>query len=189
MKPNEISAVVLAGGYSSRMGRDKAALPFGDGTLLTHQAEKLTHLGIQEIMISGSEIEVPGTRYVPDVYPHRGPLSGIHACLSAAMHEAVLFLSVDVPLVPMESLQALISAHETGVTLLEHDGKFEPLIAVYDCTLAPICEEILQSDHTAVKNLLQRAPLQTVRYSGDPARLTNCNTPEEYNCMMQMTSD
>ena len=49
------SAAVLAGGFSSRMGRDKACLPFGGTTLLGFQVGKLRALGIEDIMISGSE--------------------------------------------------------------------------------------------------------------------------------------
>ena len=48
-----ISGIILAGGRSSRMGRDKAALPFGDGTLLSAQTKKLHALGITDILISG----------------------------------------------------------------------------------------------------------------------------------------
>lgn len=87
----QFSAAVLAGGYSSRMGRDKAALSFGGTTMLDQQVRKLRSVGIEDIMISGSELAVSGTRYVPDVFPHRGPLSGIHACLQAARGKSVLF--------------------------------------------------------------------------------------------------
>ena len=64
------SAAVLAGGLSSRMGRDKAALPFGGTTLLDFQVQKLRSLGMEDIMISGTEQQIPGTRPIPDVYPH-----------------------------------------------------------------------------------------------------------------------
>ena len=64
-----VSAVILAGGFSVRMGCDKANLPFGSVTMLEHQAQKLRMLGIEDIMISGSERELAGTRCVPDIYP------------------------------------------------------------------------------------------------------------------------
>ena len=174
------SAAVLAGGFSSRMGRDKAALPFGGTTLLDFQVGKLRALGIEDIMISGSAQALPGTRSVPDVYPHRGPLSGIHACLAEAGGGAVLFLSVDTPLIPPEALQALLSAHENGVTLLHHGNRTEPLFGVYDCTLAPLCEEILRTKHTGVWQLLNRTTVKTLPFDGDETVFMNGNTPEEY---------
>lgn len=178
MRPMEISAAVLAGGYSTRMGRDKASLPFGDGTLLTHQTRKLQSLGIEEVLISGT------ADGIPDVYPHRGPLSGIHACLLQAKHDAVLFLSVDAPLVPEEALLPLIEAHTGGVTLLEHDGEVEPLMGIYDRALAATCEGILQTERTSVRRLLDQAQVRRVSYTGDPALLFNCNTPEAYQKLL-----
>ena len=86
----------------------KANLPFGSVTMLEYQIQKLRMLGIEDIIISGSGRELAGTRCVPDIYPHKGPLSGIHACLEAALHDSVLFLSVDTPLIPIETLQTLL---------------------------------------------------------------------------------
>ena len=180
MLPKEVFAAVLAGGYSKRMGADKAALPFGDGTLLEHQTRKLRALGVADVLISGT------AQGIPDVYPHRGPLSGIHASLLAAKHDAVLILSVDVPLVPEETLRSLIAHHAGGVTLLEHGGKLEPLIAVYDRSLAPECEAILRTEHTSVRGLLDVTQVKTVAYTGDAALLTNCNTPVEYRRLLSL---
>ena len=174
------SAAVLAGGLSSRMGRDKAALPFGGTTLLDFQVGKLRMLGIEDIMISGSERQIPGTRHISDIYPRKGPLGGIHACLAGAEGAAVLFLGVDTPLIPPEALQALLSAHENGVTLLHHGNRTEPLFGVYDCTLAPLCEEILRTKHTGVWQLLNRTTVKTLPFDGDETVFMNGNTPEEY---------
>ena len=176
-----VSAAILAGGFSVRMGRDKASLPFGDVSLLEHQTQRLRMLGIEDIMISGSGRELAATRSVPDIYPHRGPLSGIHACLEAASHDSVLFLSVDTPLIPIETLQTLLDAHCGGVTLLRHGEQVEPLIGVYDSALAPLCAEILQTEETKVWSLINQIALTTVAYMGDSIFLANCNSPEEYH--------
>lgn len=180
------SAAVLAGGLSSRMGRDKAALPFGGTTLLAFQVNKLLTLGIEDVMISGSEQQIPGARPIPDLYPHKGPLSGIHACLAAAKEPTVLFLGVDTPLIPPEVLQALLSAHGKGVTLLRHGERTEPLIGVYDTSLAGLCGEILQGEHTGVWQALNRTTVKTLSFDGDETVFTNGNTPEEYARLLQL---
>ena len=177
---NQFSAAVLAGGRSTRMGQDKAALPLGGETLLSHQARKLLALGTDDLMISGWREPMPDTRLIPDELPHRGPLGGIHACLKAARHDAVLFLSVDVPLVPPEALRALLQAHTGGATVLTAGDQREPLIAVYDRSVLPDAEALLRSDSSAVRLLLERVPVREVTYSGDPSLLQNCNTPAEY---------
>ena len=85
-----------------------------------------------------------------------------------------------------EALRALLSAHEGGVTLLRHGERTEPLMGVYDCTLAPLCEEILRTEHTGVWQLLNRTTGKTLPFDGDEAAFTNGNTPEEYVRLLQL---
>ena len=178
------SAILLAGGYSSRMGRSKAELPFGGLRMIDHQVRRLRSLGIRDILLSGYEGAVEGGRYVPDVVPHRGPLSGIHAGLCAAEGDACLVLSVDAPLVPLSALFALMQGHGEGITILEHGGQREPLIGVYDCALAPLCGEILSGERSSVKRLFDLAGVNILPCEADAALLSNCNTPEEYEAML-----
>ena len=180
MRPADFSAAVLAGGYSTRMGRDKAGLKLGGKTLIELQTEKLLSLGIRDVMLSGYEGRVRETRQIPDLIPHRGPLSGLHACLQAAEQSACLVLSVDVPLVPAWILRKLLESHRGGITVLTHGERREPLIAVYDCALCAEAERILQSGKAAMMKLLDAVPVTEVPYDGDEELLLNCNTPEDF---------
>ncbi len=174
------SAAVLAGGYSSRMGQDKAALPVGEGTMLEHMVRKLRALGLEDIMISGSVLTAEGARNIPDVYPHRGPLSGIHSCLREAKGDAVLFLSVDLPFFPAETLQSLLDAHEGTVTLLRQGEQWEPLIGIYDKSVLPLCESFIRQEKTSPWRVINAVDTVTVEYNGPEKGLTNCNTPADY---------
>lgn len=183
MEMNRGSAILLAGGRSSRMGRDKAALPFQGVTLLEWQIQKLRSVGIEDIMLSGSGREVAGVRTVPDEFPERGPLGGLHACMKAARNPDCLVLSVDVPLVPPQALTGLIRAHReqmADVTLLRHGDKWEPLIGVYQSVLFRRAESILQGKNTAVRRLLDETGFQLLDWQADEALFLNCNTPEDY---------
>lgn len=180
MDIHHCSGAILAGGFSSRMGADKAALPFGGMTLLEWQVQKLRALGIEDIMVSGSPLAAPMARCVPDVYPHRGPLSGIHACLEAAWNENVIILAVDIPLVPASALRPLAGAHAGGVTLLCHGGFVEPLIGVYDTSLAEKASSILQMKDCSVRRLFEQTEVHRLAFQGDARLLENCNTPEAY---------
>ena len=180
MKPENISGIVLAGGFSRRMGTDKAELTLGGLTLLELQIRKLRQIGITDIMVSGYGKLIEGTRTIEDIYPHKGPMSGIHACLKAAKKTACLVLSVDAPLVSEETLKALVEAHEGPATVLSHDGMIEPLIAVYDAALAPRAEEKIQNDDFAVRKMAANPEVKKVEYTGDPELLLNCNTPEDF---------
>ena len=176
----ETSAVVLAGGQATRMGRDKAALELCGVSFAQHQVNKLRALGIDDVLLSGCAFSVTPARPVPDIYPHRGPLSGIHACLLEAGNPSALVLAVDSPLVPAEFLMELIAAHRGGITLASFRGEVEPLIGVYDRALARACEALLRGDNYSLRALFQNTGVNTVEYRGSPELLLNCNTPEDY---------
>lgn len=180
----KISAVLLAGGFSSRMGCEKAELDFHGVNLIQHQVNKLRDIGIEDIVIAGYANSLEGTRFAPDIFPHCGPLSGIHTGLIKALERSALVLAVDTPLIPLEHLSLLIKAHTGGITLTECDGKLEPLIGVYDKNLANTCGQILRSEHTSVRELFRLTDPRVLHYDGDPRMLMNCNTPEEYERML-----
>ena len=180
MKAENISGIVLAGGFSKRMGTDKAELKLGGMTLLELQVRKLQQIGITDIMVSGYGKPVEGTRAIEDIYPHKGPMSGIHACLKAAKSEACLVVSVDVPLFPAEWLGHLIQAHGGPVTMLSHGDELEPLLAVYDTSLVSMAEELILSGDRSVRSLFAGLEVKKLEYTGDPDFLLNCNTPEDF---------
>ena len=180
MRAADISGIVLAGGFSRRMGTDKAELKLGELTLLELQVRKLRKIGIPDIMVSVCRKPVEGTRAIEDIYPHKGPMSGIHACLKAAKSEACLVVSVDVPLFPAEWLARLIQAHDGPVTMLCHGNEIEPLLAVYDSDLASRAEELILSGDWSVRSLFAGSKVNRLEYTGDPDFLLNCNTPEDF---------
>lgn len=185
------SAAILAGGKSSRMGSCKAELPWGGKTLVEHQVNKISALGISDIMVSGYSRPVTGTRFVPDIYPEKGPLGGIHACLCAANKAACFVISVDTPLFSPDEMKLLIKAHLAGdspITVAEHRGTLEPLIGVYDSSLSDAAEEILQGANTSVKHLLDQIGFAVCEFS-DENSVRNCNTPDEYNELYTETKE
>ena len=180
MRAADISGIVLAGGFSRRMGTDKAELTLGRLTLLEIQVRKLRQIGITDIMVSGCCKPMEGTRAIEDIYPHKGPMSGIHACLKAAKAAACLVVSVDVPLFPAEWLEKLVQAYDSSVTMLSHGDEMEPLLAVYDTALTARAEELILSGDRSVRSLFAGLEVKKLEYTGDPDFLLNCNTPEDF---------
>ncbi len=170
-----VSGILLAGGKSSRMGSNKAELLFRGMPLAGWQVQKMRSVGISEILISGY-----GPGMIPDDIPEKGPLGGLYSCLRRASNRCCLVLPVDVPLIPEETLIALIQAHKGGITLLECNGKIEPLIGIYDSGLAETILPMLQSGSTAVRRLLDSVGYRTIPFTEKADLLTNCNTPEEF---------
>lgn len=177
------SGIVLAGGRSLRMGRDKALLEINGRSLLEHQVEKLRRLGIADVVVAGREGPVDGARCVPDRRPGLGPLAGLHAGLMAARREHCLVLGVDTPLAPEAALAVLAEAHlRSGcdATLLSHGDRCEPLIAAYRSALAALAGEVLAGEDRSLRALLRRIDWRGCPCDGPEALLVNCNTPDDY---------
>ncbi len=150
-----LSGLILAGGRSSRMGRDKASLTLPDGrTLLQRQADILRATGATNLFVSvrpGSETHLPGATLVPDSTPDAGPLAGIAAGLRAAPAGLVLVLAVDMAEMQSGHLRQLVALATAGrgvVPML--GGQCEPLAAIYPSELAGSAEAAVAAGQLAV---------------------------------------
>jgi molybdopterin-guanine dinucleotide biosynthesis protein A len=184
----DATAFILAGGKSSRMGRDKAFLQLRDETLLAH-ALKLVGAVAEEVRIVGDATKFsPFGRVVEDVYRNRGPLGGIHAALSASSTDLNLMLAVDLPFVDADFLQYLLSrARESTaiVTLPRAAGGLQPLCAVYRRPFAEIAEEALRNGRNKIDSLFAKAGTcvieddELVRAGFSSEMFHNLNTPDD----------
>lgn len=180
-----VSGIILAGGCSSRMGRDKSRLLLGDETILQRQIRKLRAIGITDILISGSGAP-EDTRAIPDIFPGRGPLGEIHACLQSAENPHCLVLSVDVPLVPAAMLNHLCRMHRAGITVLSHHGRSEPLVGVYDQNLSEVIGSLTARQGVPVRQPAKPADWNALPYLGPPEYLRSCNTPQDYSHIQEI---
>ena len=134
------TAVILAGGRSVRMGRDKALLPVEGQPLLARQIETVRAAGAAEILISGRpEYAAFGCRVIQDNYLDIGPLAGIEAALLVAAHPLLLVLAVDLPHMTADYLRQLLADCTPNLGAIPcHQGCFEPLAAVYPRAAHPL---------------------------------------------------
>lgn len=130
-----IGAVLLAGGQSRRMGRDKAAILFRGKPLWQIQLDLLQKLQPAEIFVSARTD--PAWRpsdltFVPDELPSRGPLSGVTATLARIQSSHLLVLAIDMPFINEDHLRYLCDKIEPGRGVLPMIGnRAEPLAAIY----------------------------------------------------------
>ena len=149
------AAVLLAGGKSRRMGRDKALLTLPDGhTLWEHQRETLGALEPAEWFVSGSwregfPLDLP---WLADEVPERGPLAGIAAALQKMSSPRLVVLAVDLPAMTTAFLRALMrNGGDAGVVPQRPDGFFEPLAAVYPKSAAESAAKNLRRENLALQ--------------------------------------
>ena len=129
------SAVVLAGGQSRRMGRDKATMILGGRSLLAHQIETLKRLAPTRILCSvaaGQTVESLECSLIQDEEPNLGPLGAIHTVLTQTSDPFLLVLAVDMPRMTSDYFHLLLKRCETGCGAVPMRGQgYEPLAAVY----------------------------------------------------------
>jgi molybdenum cofactor guanylyltransferase len=184
-----VTAFVLAGGKSSRMGRDKAFLRWGEETLLAQALKTVSSVG-EEVRIVGyaSKYAAFG-QIVEDVYRDRGPLGAIHAALSGTTTELNLILAVDLPFVGAKFLEyLLVRAQESGATVTVPcaGSGLQPLCGVYRREFAEIAEQSLRAGKNRIDLLfaeiatcvIEENELAQAGFSAGMFR--NLNTPEEF---------
>ncbi len=135
MKAEKICGVVLAGGKSLRMGRDKALLEVHGQSLIARAVGELSLL-TDEILISANDPDryrSLGLPVIPDVYPRQGPLAGLHATMDRTQRPLLLLFACDLPRVGARLLARLVELAPgfDAVIPRSSDGIVHPLCAVY----------------------------------------------------------
>ena len=184
--PPPFTAALLAGGKSTRMGRDKAAVLIGGQPLWQRQLSTLRAVRPHEIFISG-KADGPcadaGVEILADNFPGLGPLAGIEAALRRASHPLVLVLAVDLPAMTADFLSGLIRDAGTGAGCVMRDDRwFEPLAAVYPRACLPLAEACLRDADRSMQRFVRIAVEQgfmRVRELPDSGRalFKNLNEP------------
>lgn len=181
-RPFPLTLVLLAGGTSRRMKRDKALLPAPDKPLIERVLARVEGL-FAEVLVSVS----PGRRYdflsspqIPDPAEGLGPLAGILAGLKAARYDPAFVLACDIPVIDRGFIGDLAAAAAGYDIAVPRTSKgLEPLLAIYrKTTIAPI-EGLLAEGKRSVLDLYPLCRTNIVDI-GDPVWLRNINTPEEY---------
>jgi len=174
-----LAGLVLAGGASRRMGRDKARLPIRGKMLSEIMVETLRAAGCEPVLISG-----PGG--IKDMYPGQGPLAGIHAAFDhLGKAEAMLIVPVDMPALSAESLKTL--AEVDGEAVL-YEGQSLPLKLANAPHIRQRLEAILSEEggDWSIRNFVRGLNARTLEAVGLNAReRINLNTPDDVKMLEQ----
>src|SRR4051794_24121870 len=164
MTTPRVGGVVLCGGQSSRMGRPKAWLPFGDELMLPRVVRLLSEVVSDVVVVAAPEQEVPalpdGVAVVRDPERGRGPLQGLAAGLGALRGaEAAYASSCDVPFLSPAFVRRMIELLGDHVIAVPDVGGYRhPLAAVYRVTVLPVVERLLAEDRLRPAFLFDQVP-------------------------------
>ena len=155
-----ISAALLVGGESRRMGQDKATLAFHGSPLWEIQLDLLRKMRPREIFLSARSDPVwrpADVHFVPDQTPSRGPLSGLAATLSRIRTDHLLALAIDMPLMTEDFLRSLCDMIKPSCGVIPMIGdRAEPLAAIYPKGAASNVIAALSGPDFSLRSLAKR---------------------------------
>ena len=184
-----VTAVILAGGQSSRMGSNKALLPYRGGRFIESIHRQLSALFEDVLLVTGTPEQYAflDCRTVPDRYPGMGALAGLHAGLHASRTPHIFAVACDMPCLNDTLVRALLARRQQAdVVIPESDQGLEPLHAVYGKACLPHMEEVLLAGRRRLISFFPQVRVQRfdrARVAAiDPgyASFRNINTPGDY---------
>ena len=173
----KVAAVILAGGKSTRMGRDKAFLNWSGKSFLKHIIDQVESLNIP-IYLSGQqeklmEFDLP---VIEDLIPDQGPVTALASCFDKVKADQILVLSCDVPQIKSTELKRLFAVHKADVTMFSCNGQQLPLVAVYSLSSFDKFIEAHQKGERRLFNVINKMKVKSIIYKGE---LQNVNSPQD----------
>jgi len=184
----KFSAVILAGGESKRMGRDKAWLELDGKPLVVRAVDHARRAGAQEVFVSGrAGVEYRGVScpVLIDLNHGLGPLSGIERGLQVCSSPLLLILAADLPRMTAEFILTLLGRcdEQTGI-VPQLNGELEPLAAFYPKRTYALAARMLAQSRRAARSFAEAciqegAASRFALSETEAALLFNCNTPAD----------
>lgn len=182
------AAVILAGGMSRRMGRDKAALPFGEETMLSHLVHTYQpHFDLTAVSLNESgRFDTAGAMEVVDRHPGDGPMAGLEAAFLDTGADVIFLTGTDLPFGDPTLARHLVdSLGNHDICLIRSDKGPEPLFAVYSSRCLPAIRKALEEGRRSMYTVIQQMdtlelPAESLTRFDIGRILSNVNDPEEY---------
>jgi molybdopterin-guanine dinucleotide biosynthesis protein A len=195
-----ISAVILAGGMSTRLGKDKSLLPVDGEPLLTRVVRQLSALSEDLIVVTNDRAHYDAlalpARLIQDEKPGVGALMGLYSGLKAARHSYALVVACDMPFLNLALLRYMVHlAQDYDVVVPREDEYVEPLHAVYGKDCLPAMEWRLAQGRRRIVSFFDTVRVRYVEKSEvdrfDPLHLSfvNVNTPEDWAKTQKLLGD
>ena len=189
-----ITGAILAGGKSSRMGKDKALLEFNGKPFIQRIAETLQKVFKNVIIISdhGEDYKFLGLPIYEDVFKNCGPLGGIHSAFVHATTEMIFVVSCDLPLFSEETVRCIIEMASPGAVVVSQSAEeIQPLCGLYSRQCFLLLEKHLHRGRRKVLEFLEDVQSVIVTpkcYQGRNIyrELSNINSPEDYQKLIDL---
>jgi len=180
--PGALVGVVLCGGASRRMGRDKALVPVGGVPMAQRVADALRHAGCEPVVVVGGDgaaLRDLGMQVVPDLHPGEGPLGGLITALRSFAHaSAVVVVACDLPWLGAGSISSVVAAMAPQVeAAVGRTDRVQPLVGAWRPSALPLLEAAFAAGERRLRAVLH--DLHAAMVDLPEAELANVNTPDD----------
>jgi FdhD protein len=185
-----VTGVILAGGSSSRMGKNKALLEVDGSPIITRIYRTLVSLFHEVIVVTNSPLDYDflPCRKVPDIYPGCGSIAGLHSALAHSRTAHSFVTACDLPFLNPDIIRYLcdLRTGDYDAVVPFSKGGQEPLHAVYSSACKDIFKNAIQQGERKILDILGRMNIRQVTHDevqsagGQTTSFMNVNTPEEY---------
>lgn len=178
------SAIILAGGKSSRMGgEDKSFLLVHNIPIIQHIINQLEN-HFDEIIIGTNNINDYARfkkRIIPDIEKDKGPLMGLYSCLKQSCNEINFITACDIPVMNLSLIHNMINLAKNAEVIMPVAGQanHEPLFAIYNKSVTVAAEKVLNENGRRIIEILKYATCQYVDFSSG-TWYQNLNHKHEY---------
>ncbi len=190
---NDVTGIILAGGKSKRMGKDKSFLSYRGKFFIDRLLDALKDTAVSGILISVNEFDEYDSlpfRKIKDSFVDHGPLAGIYEALTVSHNNHILCVPCDMPVIDSAVLNSILSEstpHIINVTVV--DQNLHPLLGVFPKTILPNLENYLKSDRKKVFDFITGVDYKLIDLSAFRNRIININTEDEYRSLINTCAD
>ncbi len=184
----DVTVAIMAGGKSSRMGRNKSFVELGGKTMIEHVRDTVAPLSKNQIIITNEPDHYQALQLpmFSDLYPDHGPLAGIYTAVYQAPTQYTLIVATDMPWLNPNLLNHLIQLRNEADVIIPRWQKFpEPLHAVYSKSVLPAIKANLDQKKLKITQFFDQVSVRFIereeieQFDKNGRSFSNINTPEE----------
>ncbi|WP_334105272.1 molybdenum cofactor guanylyltransferase [Muricomes intestini] len=195
-KIKNVTAAVLCGGKSRRMGFDKAFLKNDEQYLLLQTVRKLQTLFEQVVLVSNTkakfahQTDFRGLPVLVDIYTEKGPIGGISTALGQVQTEYIFAMACDMPLPDVSLIERMYRGlHKEQVLVCSYKRKLEPLFAFYHKSCLPVFEKHIEMGELKPRSTFSSLEVGMYELSTEETKsIVNLNTPEDVRRWNEITT-
>lgn len=162
------TAVILAGGKSSRMGEDKGLILIDGKPMVQHLVNLFDEVGMQSIIIANNQdYNEFGKEVFNDIHQDKGPIGGLHSAFMNSDSNTIFVASCDTPFITSDLVRVLVNNYDNNICIPKQSGKTHPLIGLYPRSVLKTIENQIENSNHKIMDLINQVDTNVIDVTSD----------------------